>query len=148
MQLVQRLIKRGVIAASEMTRVSEAHFAAPTKPLHELLIEKGFAKEEDVLAALADEFGMELVDLTQVTVEPETLLAMPLKLVHRRSLMPLSREQRHPRRRHRRPLRRLRPRRIADDDRPEDPAGSGQPARDRPAHQDALRRRRRNRLRT
>ena len=32
---------------------------------------------------------MELVDLTQVTVEPSTLQAMPLKLVHRRSLMPL-----------------------------------------------------------
>ena len=92
MQLVQRLIKRGVIPASELTRVSEAHFATPNKPLHELLIEKGFAKEEDVLAALADEFGMELVDLTQVKVEPETLKAMPLKLVHRRTLMPLSRQ--------------------------------------------------------
>src|SRR5262249_60111929 len=34
----------------------------------------------------------ELVDLTQVSVEPDTLQAMPLKLVHRRSLMPLSRE--------------------------------------------------------
>ena len=91
MQLVQRLIRRGVLAASDLARVSEAHFAAPNKPLHELLIERGFAKEEDVLPALAEEFGMELVDLTQVTVEPETLKAMPLKLVHRRSLMPLSR---------------------------------------------------------
>ena len=43
-----------------------------------------FAKEEEVLAALAEEFGMELVDLTDVKVEPETLHAsMPLKLVHR-----------------------------------------------------------------
>ena len=91
MQLVQRLIKRGVIPADQLTRVSEAHFAAPTKPLHELLIEKGFAKEEDVLAALAEEFGMDLVDLTKIKVEPETLKAMPLKLVHRRTLMPLSR---------------------------------------------------------
>ncbi len=91
MQLVQRLIRRGVIPADELTRISDAHFAAPAKPLHELLIERGFAKEDDVLIALAEEFGMELVDLTQVTVEPATLQAMPLKLVHRRSLMPLSR---------------------------------------------------------
>jgi type II secretion system protein E len=91
MQLVQRLIRRGVIPADELTRISEAHFAAPSKPLHELLVERGFAKEDDVLIALAEEFGMELVDLTQVTVEPATLQAMPLKLVHRRSLMPLSR---------------------------------------------------------
>ena len=91
MQLVQRLIRRGSIPAADLARISEAHFAAPAKPLHELLIERGFAKEDDVLIALAEEFGMELVDLTQITVEPATLQAMPLKLVHRRSLMPLSR---------------------------------------------------------
>jgi general secretion pathway protein E/type IV pilus assembly protein PilB len=92
MHLLQRLIKKGVLAEADLARVAEAQAAAPTKPLHELLIEKGFAKEEPVLAALADELGMDLVDLTNVTVEPETLKAMPLKLVHRRSLMPLSRE--------------------------------------------------------
>ena len=91
MQLVQRLIQRGALPESELTRVSEAHFAAPSKALHELLIERGFAKEDDVLAALAEEFGMELVDLTQIKIEPSTLQAMPLKLVHRRTLMPLSR---------------------------------------------------------
>ncbi len=91
MQLVQRLIRRGGLPASDLARVSEAHFAAPSKPLHELLVERGFAKEEDVLAALAEEFGMELVDLTQIKIEPATLQAMPLKLVHRRTLMPLSR---------------------------------------------------------
>src|SRR5207302_10245317 len=60
--------------------------------LHELLIERGFAKEEHVLNALAELLGIEMVDLTKITVEPETLQAMPLKLVHRRSLMPISRE--------------------------------------------------------
>src|SRR5437868_14501092 len=92
MQLAQRLVQKGLLSEAELSRVVEAQAAAPTKPLHELLIERGFAKEEDVLQALADEFGMELVDLTKVTVEPETLKAMPLKLVHRRTLMPLSRE--------------------------------------------------------
>src|SRR5262245_56948643 len=92
MQLAQRLVKKGILPVGELARVAEAQAAAPTKPLHELLVEKGFAKEEDVLAALADEFGMDLVDLTKITVEPETLKAMPLKLVHRRTLMPLSRQ--------------------------------------------------------
>jgi type II secretion system protein E len=91
MQLAQRLVRRGVLKPDDLARVAEVQAAAPSRPLHELLIERGFAKEEDVLAALAEEFGMELVDLTQVKVEPETLQAMPLKLVHRRTLMPLSR---------------------------------------------------------
>ena len=77
---------------ADVGRLQDAIAAAPNKPLHELIIERNFAKEEDVLPVLAEEFGMELVDLTKVTVEPETLQAMPLKLVHRRSLMPLSRD--------------------------------------------------------
>jgi general secretion pathway protein E/type IV pilus assembly protein PilB len=92
MQLVHRLIEKGVLTEADVARVTEARTAAPTKPLHELLIEKGFAKEEQVLALLADELGMDLVDLANKTVDPETLQAMPLKLVHRRTLMPLSRE--------------------------------------------------------
>jgi general secretion pathway protein E/type IV pilus assembly protein PilB len=81
-----------LLQAADLPRVTEAQAAQPAKPLHEILIERGFAKEEHVLAALAEELGMELVDLTQVKVEPETLQAMPLKLVHRRTLMPLARQ--------------------------------------------------------
>jgi general secretion pathway protein E/type IV pilus assembly protein PilB len=92
MQLVQRLIKKGLLTEADLPRVAEAQAAAGSKALHEVLIERGFAKEEDILAALAEELGMDLVDLTKVTVDPETLQAMPLKLVHRRSLMPLSRQ--------------------------------------------------------
>src|SRR5438552_1333193 len=81
MQLAQRLVHKGILSDSDLPRVAEAQLAAPTKPLHELLIERGFAKELEVLAALAEELGLDLVDLTNVTVEPETLAAMPLKLV-------------------------------------------------------------------
>lgn len=92
MQLAQKLIAKGKMNPALLNTLSEAQSSTPGKPLHEILIERGFAKEEDVLPLLAEEFGMELVDLTQVTVAPETLQAMPLKLVHRRTLMPLSRD--------------------------------------------------------
>src|SRR5690349_16044782 len=92
MQLAQHLAKKNLLSADDLARLAEVRAAAPTEPLHKLLIERGFAKEEDVLTALAEELGIELVDLTKITVDPETLKAMPLKLVHRRSLMPISRE--------------------------------------------------------
>jgi general secretion pathway protein E/type IV pilus assembly protein PilB len=60
--------------------------------LHQLLIDKGFAKEEQVLPAFAEEFGLELVDLTNVKVEGDVLKSMPTRLVHRRGLLPLRRE--------------------------------------------------------
>src|SRR5437016_5321379 len=69
MQLAQRLVTKGIIPQAELPRIAEAQAAAPSRPLHELLVEQGFAKEEQVLAALAEEFGMDLVDLTTITVE-------------------------------------------------------------------------------
>src|SRR5262249_52906103 len=78
--------------AEDLPRLNEARAVHPLKPIHEIIIERSFAREEDVLAALAEEFGLELVDLTNIKVDPETLQAMPLKLVHRRALMPLRRD--------------------------------------------------------
>jgi general secretion pathway protein E/type IV pilus assembly protein PilB len=92
MSLVQTLIDKGILQQQDLTSLSEVQAAAPTRPVHELLIERGFAREEDVLAALAEECGMELVDVTKATIDPDTLKSLPLKLVHRRTLMPLSRE--------------------------------------------------------
>jgi general secretion pathway protein E/type IV pilus assembly protein PilB len=92
MQLLKRLVERGALSEADAARAAEAQAAAPNKPLHELLVEKGFAREEHVLPALAEELGMDVIDLANRTVDPETLKAMPLKLVHRRTLMPLSRE--------------------------------------------------------
>src|SRR5690242_4123156 len=92
MQLVQRLVQKGILSESDLSRVADAQVAAPTRPGHELLIERGLAKEADVLAALAEELGLEPAALANGTVEPETLAARRLTLVHRRALLPLSRQ--------------------------------------------------------
>lgn len=92
MQLTQRLSHKGLLSDDNLARLNELHASSPSTPLHELIIERGFVKEEAVLEVLAEEFGMEVVDLTKVTIDPDTLKSMPLKLVHRRTLMPLKRE--------------------------------------------------------
>src|SRR4051812_43550468 len=91
MNLVKILVQKGALREADVPRLQETLAATPTKPLHVLIIEHGFAKEEDVLPLLAEQFGMELVDLTTSKVEPEALQVMPTKLVHRRNLMPLAR---------------------------------------------------------
>jgi general secretion pathway protein E/type IV pilus assembly protein PilB len=92
MHLAQRLVKKGALTPDDLPRIADAQAQASGRALHELIIEKGFAKEEVVLAALAEELGLDLVDLANLKVEPEVLQTMPLKLVHRRSMMPLSRD--------------------------------------------------------
>src|SRR5260370_34012070 len=92
MQILQRLVKKGLLNPSEIPRLAEARGANNNRPLHELAVERGLVKEHDVLTTLAEEFGMEYVDLAQAKVDPEIIKVVPLKLVHRRTLMPLSRD--------------------------------------------------------
>jgi type II secretion system protein E len=91
MNLVNLLIQKGALRDTDLPKVQDALREMPNRPLHTVLMEKGFAKEEDVLPILGDQFGMEIVDLGKVTVDPDTLRTMPAKLVHRRGLMPISR---------------------------------------------------------
>ncbi len=91
MNLVRILVDCGAMKEADVGRLQTAVAAAPNKPLHTVIIDQNFAKEEDVLPVLAEQFGMDLVDLTKASVDADTLRIMPIKLVHRRNLMPLSR---------------------------------------------------------
>ncbi len=91
MQLLEQLIQKGYFKEEDRAALAEVQAGAPNKSAHEIIIDRGFAKEEHVLATLAEEFGMELVDLTKVKIDPENMKSMPMKLVHRKSIMPLSR---------------------------------------------------------
>ncbi len=77
---------------SDMPKLQEALRTSPNKPLHMVLIEKGFAKEESIMPLLAEQFGMELVDLVNTKIDIEAVKVAPSKLVHRRSLLPLERQ--------------------------------------------------------
>ncbi len=90
MQIIHQLAKRGILSDSDVGRAADAVAAADKAP-HLTLIEKGFVKEEILLPILAEEFGMDWVDLTQTKVEAEALVAVPLKLLHRKNLMPIAR---------------------------------------------------------
>ncbi len=91
MQLIDTLADRGILSEGERARALEAVSAAPDRPAHLTLLEKGFVKEEALFPALADEFGLQFVDLTEATVEPAALVGIPQKLVHKKNLMPLAR---------------------------------------------------------
>ncbi len=92
MLFLDALTDRGVLQEDDRTRAVEAISGAPDTPPHYILMEKGFVKEENLFPALADEFGMEFVDLTKVTIDKEALIGIPQKLVHRKNLMPLAKE--------------------------------------------------------
>ena len=91
MQLLQTLTARGLLPEGDRTRAADAIKNASEFPPHQVLIDKGFIKEEALLPVLAEEFGLELVDLSHATITPDVLASMPQRLVHRKNLMPVSR---------------------------------------------------------
>src|SRR5438552_3881359 len=56
MNLLQLLVQKGILQEVDMQAVKDAQKAAPNKPVHTLIIDNGFAKEEDVLPVLAEQF--------------------------------------------------------------------------------------------
>lgn len=91
MDLLSTLVEHGLIPETDRNRALEAVAAAPGTAPHLVLIGKGFVREEKLLPVLAEEFGLELVDLTRAQIEPAVLTAMPQKLIHRKNLMPVAR---------------------------------------------------------
>ena len=70
MQLLETLARRGLFSDTDRSRAAEAIKAAPDLPPHQVLIDKGFLKEEVLLPVLAEEFGLELVDLSHTKIDP------------------------------------------------------------------------------
>src|SRR5262245_47014107 len=91
MQLIPTLVARGLLAETERQRAADAIRNAPDFPPHQVLLDKGFLKEEVLLPVLAEEFGLEQIDLSHATVERDILSLMPQRLVHRKNLMPVAR---------------------------------------------------------
>jgi general secretion pathway protein E/type IV pilus assembly protein PilB len=91
MHLLQTLVDRHLLSDANRSRAAEAIKHAPEFPPHQVLVDKGFVKEEALLPVLAEEFGLELVDLSHATIPADVLGVMPQKLVHRKNLMPVSR---------------------------------------------------------
>lgn len=92
MNFVGLLVKHGVLKEADLPCFLDVLKNSGGKPPHIVVVEQNFAKEEDVLPILASQFGMDLVDLAKATISPEVIRVMPNKLVHRKSLMPIVRD--------------------------------------------------------
>src|SRR4051812_34044823 len=90
MDLARKLVLRGVMRETDVPRLRELMAASPNKPLHCVILENRLAPEMDVLCSLAEELGMELVDLRHCTVSPEALAKIPREFMQRHKIVPLA----------------------------------------------------------
>ena len=92
MNLVNLLVQKGLMREADVAPLREKLATAGQKPLHLVLLENSFVREEDLFPLLAEQLSMEFVDLAKTTPTPEAMRVAPTKIVHRKSILPISRE--------------------------------------------------------
>jgi type IV pilus assembly protein PilB len=87
-QLGQILIELGYITAEQLETALEEHRKTP-KSLGRVLIDLGMIKESDLVRALAEQVGLEFVDLGDFQVDPMVTALLPEALARRYRALPI-----------------------------------------------------------
>jgi type IV pilus assembly protein PilB len=87
-QLGQILIELGLITPEQLETALDEHQKTP-KALGRVLIDLGMIKEADLVRALAEQVGLEFVDLTDTQIDPATTALLPEALARRYRALPI-----------------------------------------------------------
>ncbi|MEZ0233455.1 MAG: GspE/PulE family protein [Actinomycetota bacterium] len=87
-QLGQILIELDMITPEQLETALEEHRRTP-KSLGRVLIDMGMIKEGDLVRALAEQVGLEFVDLSEYQIEPTATTLLPEALARRYRAIPI-----------------------------------------------------------
>jgi general secretion pathway protein E/type IV pilus assembly protein PilB len=90
MEAGEILLRRGLLDRRQLDDSRKRKHEGTT--LVDTAIELGYVNEEDALRALAEEVGLDYVDLTSAEIDLSLLKDFPHKLIHRQSLFPIRRQ--------------------------------------------------------
>ena len=91
MSIVEVLLEKGRITPEHLAEAVELRKAEGLR-LDRALVRLGHLREEDLLKEMSEQLSIPMVDLSAADVDLETLRLLPAKLVYRKNLIPLSRE--------------------------------------------------------
>jgi len=90
MSIAEALLEKGLITPKQLARAMELRKRESLR-LDRALVRLGAISEEQLLAVVSEQLAIEMVDLTAVQIDVETLRSLPAKLVYRKHLVPLRR---------------------------------------------------------
>lgn len=88
MLLTEALLKENLITPEQLKDAKAKQIGAK-KPIHAVLIDMGFVKEEDLFALAKRIFNIPVIDLNQEKVSPEALRRLPYVLAKRYGVFPI-----------------------------------------------------------
>jgi hypothetical protein len=89
--LVDALLKEKMISLDQLRDAKSKQIGAKV-PLHDVLVDMGFVKEENVAAVASKVFNMPIVDLDQEAIDPEVATLLPYESARRYGAFPVRKE--------------------------------------------------------
>jgi len=81
------LLRKGLLNDRQLAELRQAQ--TDGLRLDQLAVQKGLVSEEAVLRALAEEMGLQYIDLTETEIDLELLKRFPQRFIHREGLFPV-----------------------------------------------------------
>ncbi len=91
MSIAEVLLEKGLITPDHLAMAMDLRKTQGLR-LDRALVELGCLSEEALLEVMSEQFAIPMVDLSSVTIDVETLRSLPAKLVYRKNLVPITRE--------------------------------------------------------
>ena len=82
-------ISNGIMDAQQAQDIQEEHVRSG-KPLHTLIVDMGFATEDELLSMMAAYQGCEVVNLPDLEIPQEVLRILPASVARTYNMMPVS----------------------------------------------------------
>ena len=90
MSITQILLEKGLLTSEQLDEATALHNAEDLR-LDRAIVQLGFLTERQLLEVMSEQLHLPLVTLTDVTIDAQTLRALPPKIVYRKRLVPISR---------------------------------------------------------
>jgi general secretion pathway protein E/type IV pilus assembly protein PilB len=84
------LVQKGLITKKQLDEATSG-LGQTTERIDQVLIRSGVVNERDMLKVYSEQFAIPVIELTEKDVDPDVLKLVPSRLVHKYSVMPVSR---------------------------------------------------------
>ena len=91
MSIVEVLLERGLIDPEHLSEAMELKRTEGLR-LDRALVRLGYIQEDALLKIMSEQLAIPLVDLSETQVDVETLRRLPAKLLYRKNLVPIARD--------------------------------------------------------
>ena len=91
MSITQILLDKGLLTMEQLGEAAALHKAEGLR-LDRAIVQLGMLTERRLLEVMSEQLHIPMANLEDVTIDAETLRALPSKVVYRKKLVPISRK--------------------------------------------------------